>query len=234
MVDSSVNFNTGGFEDTPEEKAAGNFSSVEFMTIEVGDNLIRLIGSYIFRNMHYVQTGKLKHIICAGDNCPLCEHETPKMKYFINILDRKDGKIKVYNFPPTIKKKFQNLFNKFGDLSQYDVVITRTGKDFTNTKYEVLPAMNSVKLTDTEIENIKNNIINLNEVFKIPTPEEVNNMVSGEPIESDSNKSFTSTNKVEKECYGISFNPMQPNCKTCELCESCKKLLIESLQQEGN
>lgn len=238
-------FNSNSWEDSKEEKEI--LGKDEFKVLAEGDNQVRLIGKYVFRNVHYNPEWKMNYITCSGDGCPICASgETPKLNYYINILDRKDNKIKLMKFGVTLKRKFQNLNAKYGDLTNFDLIITRTGTKL-DTRYEVLPTMNNKPLTDEEKKYIADNYIDLDAKFIIPTAQQVRSMMTGDDS-TEYNTKVTNKPDVEttplnnvvksspisssvKECFGIGFNPMKPNCKSCELLSNCKKLTIENLSK---
>lgn len=231
-------FNSNSWGDSKEEKEI--LGKDEFKTLAEGDNQVRLVGKYIFRNVHYNPEWKMNYIMCCGDGCPICaKGETPKLNYYINILDRKDNKIRLMKFGVTLKRKFQNLNAKYGDLMAFDITITRTGTKL-DTKYEVLPVMGSKPLTEEEKKLVSENYIDLDVKFKMPNPAQIISMMTGEDSFDNnvSNKpdimTVNSSKPVvnsEKECYGTKFSPMNTTCKTCELLSNCKKLTIENLSK---
>jgi hypothetical protein len=73
----------------------------------------------------------------------------PKLKYAVNVIDRKDGQVKIWRFSRTMKEKIMNIAGEYGDPTGYDLAVTRTGKDL-DTEYTVMPARNSEALTAEE------------------------------------------------------------------------------------
>jgi hypothetical protein len=226
----------GSWEDSQAEKDI--FDKDEFKTLEEGDNLVRLIGIYVFRNVHYSKDWGRSYITCCGDNCPACSTgNLPKLHYYINILDRKDDKIKILKFGITLKRKFQNIVQKYGDITTYDTIITRTGLNL-DTKYEVLPMRESKPITDVLQKYMTENFIDLETKFEIPTPEKIlemmsssggqtkNNAAPAQAVKSDAQLLNTHAG-AKKECFGQKFNPINPDCVACELKENCKNMTIE-------
>jgi len=221
-------FKAKTWEDSAQEKEI--FGKDEFKTLDEGDNLIRLLGQYIFRNVHYVPEAKMKYILCMGDGCPLCAAgNMPKLHYYINILDRKDENIKILKFGITLKRKFQNLVQKYGEITEYDIVITRKGTKL-DTTYEVLPMKESKVISEDLKKKMIDNFIDLETKFEIPTATRINDMMSGASSEpTGQNKVDKKEDKpaVKKECFGQKFNPINPDCIACELKENCKSMTIE-------
>jgi len=73
----------------------------------------------------------------------------PRVRYAINVLDRKDDKIKIWKFSRTLKETIMAITGENGDPNGYDLVITRKGKD-KNTKYSVIAARDSEPLTEEQ------------------------------------------------------------------------------------
>lgn len=151
------------------------YKNISFLTLEEGDNVVRFIGKYVYRNMHYYPHGKLHHIICIGpEACPLCKMGVQfSFYYYSNVLDRKDDKMKILRFGPTIKDFINTISKSFGDPKDYDILITRRGKGL-NTKYPaVLPMKDGKPLTTETIEHINAEYQDLETIFKLPTLDEV-------------------------------------------------------------
>lgn len=228
----------GSWEDSQEEKEI--FDKDEFKTLDEGDNLVRLVGMYIFRNVHYSKDWGRNYIVCCGDGCPACATgNLPKLHYYINILDRKDDKLKILKFGITLKRKFQNIVQKYGDITTYDTIITRTGLNL-DTKYEVLPMRESKPISEALQKYMTENFIDLEIKFERPTPEKILDMMSsgsGQP-KNNSQSTTQAASKTDtqllnehagakKECFGQKFNPINPDCVACELKENCKNMTIE-------
>jgi hypothetical protein len=90
----------------------------------------------------------------------------PRIKYVINIIDRKDGTIKLWKFSRTLKEKITNIAEENGDPNNYDLVLIRKGTTKEDTEYDVLASTRSTALTEQE-KQLKT--YNLAQIFK-PTP----------------------------------------------------------------
>lgn len=239
-------FNSGNWEPSSEESAA--FGNTSFLKLKEGDTNVRILGKYVFRNTHYIENAEYRHTICCGTNCPACEQgHTPKMYYYVNVLDRTDDKVKILRFPKSVKDKLKNVISKFGDISQLDICITRTGSNL-DTTYEVLPNPVSKPISPAVLEYMKVSFNDLESVFKIPTREELltqitpsakemSGKVSDRKINSkpdiNVNKPVATNTAVNidtgsnKPCYGKTFNPINPTCATCAEGAGCKDIVIK-------
>ena len=214
------------FDMTKEEERA--LGESKFKTLEEGDNYIRILGSYIFRNIHYVPDAQIRYIICCGEGCPLCAAgNKPKLSYYVNIFDRADNKVKILRFGVTVRKALYNLYRKYGDLSQFDIIITREGTGL-DTQYSIMPAppKENMEFTPEIIEKIKKEYINLDEEFKIPTADEILSLIGS----SDNNTLGDNGNVEYPTCYGTSYNPVNPDCQKCKYKEECKKKTIAQFE----
>lgn len=199
-------------KETPEEQKAreSSYNNVEYLTLANGPNLLRFIGSYIFRHMHYYEAGKRPHIVCIGaDRCPLCQMGfTPNFYYYCNVVYRAGGedKLMVFRFGPGIKKKLDGLATKYGSLDKYDIEIVRegTGQD---TRYpSILPElMNTKPLSDAVMVSIRTKLADLADIYKIPTLEEVRD--SMQPKSAEDRR--TSNNQAQQPVQQYTPPPAQ-------------------------
>jgi hypothetical protein len=237
MVEKGDVLSSGSWEDSQAEKDI--FDKDEFKQLEEGDNLVRLIGHYIFKNVHYSKEWGRSYVVCGGDGCPACSSgNLPKIHYYINILDRKDDKMKILKFGITLKRKFQNIVQKYGDITTYDIIITRKGLNL-DTKYEVLPMKESKPITDNLKKYMIDNFVDLETKFETPTSAKILEMMSSDSngqsrpqaqTQKADNRPAAQSNDVagvKKDCFGQKFNPINPNCISCELKENCKNMTIE-------
>jgi len=100
----------------------------------------------------------------------------PRPQYAINVIDRKDGKVKVWKFSRTIKEHVMNIAGKYGDVNNYDLIITRTGKG-RDTEYSVIPDRENKPLTEEE-KQLK--LFNLGVLFKVSSMDKINAYMRGE------------------------------------------------------
>jgi hypothetical protein len=147
--------------------------------------------------------GKGTSVNCIGKGCPVCAEMAAdkkagnKTKYSsskshaINFLTRSvapigGGASEVVNRVQILdkgNKVFEGLLGcmrQLGDLRNYDVTITRTGKDKGDTKYNVLPTFPPVALTDEEKALT---LYNLDEISKDLTADQIKMFMNGATYE---------------------------------------------------
>lgn len=56
---------------------------------------------------------------CAGVNCHMCEEgETPKQRWLINIYDRRDKKVKIFEFGASIARQIKAIAEMLAESQQ--------------------------------------------------------------------------------------------------------------------
>ena len=171
------------------DKAKGKQSSgnqqrreIERLTMSIGDTKVRLVGDVMPRYCYWVVTteGKKMPVEClqfsreteSFDNSaqdPFKEidesifSDKPQFSYVCNVIDRADGKIKLFDLRSTIYSQIVDYAtnpdygNPAGDSDGYDITIKKekTGPLPQNVKYSCLPARNNSPLTEEEKLAIK-------------------------------------------------------------------------------
>jgi hypothetical protein len=103
--------------------------------------------------------------------------EKPQFAYVTNVIDRTDGKIKLFDLKTTIFKQLVELASDkdYGSPADpengYDITIIRekTGPLPQNVKYNIRPGRSTTPLTPAEQEL---ELYNLDSIYKRPTYEE--------------------------------------------------------------
>jgi len=141
-------------------KTGDNEERAEFLKLQMGVNLIRVVGNPSLIDIHWEKglDGQAKKIICPGKGCPICKiGHVPQSRYQVQVIDRADGKIKILEGGVTIFNQIKEcaMDDDFGDPTQYDFKIKKegTGRD---TKYSLRPVPKKVPLTAEEKELIVN------------------------------------------------------------------------------
>jgi hypothetical protein len=90
----------------------------KFLKIESGETV----------DIHVLSKAPVKQVIhgfgseklsCVGSNCHLCEDgETPKQRWLINVFDRKDKKVKIFEFGATIARQIKNIAEMLSESKQ--------------------------------------------------------------------------------------------------------------------
>ena len=156
----------------------GQRREIERMTMNIGDNKLRLIGDVLPRDCYWVTTteGRKMPVECLEfsrdtegfDNTaanPFKEideavySDKPQFSYVCNVIDRSDGKIKLFDLRSTIYSQIVDYASnpEYGNPSDpetgYDITVKKekTGPLPQNVKYTCIPARASVKLSSDEL-----------------------------------------------------------------------------------
>ena len=149
---------------------------IERLTLPIGDTKIRLIGDVMPRYCYWVVTteGKKMPVECLSfsrenesfDNSedPFKEIDSsifsdkPQFSYVCNVIDRTDGKIKLFDLRATIYSQIVDYASnpEYGNPADaekgYDLTVKKekTGPLPQNVKYTVVPARSSSALSEDE------------------------------------------------------------------------------------
>jgi hypothetical protein len=184
------------------DKARGQTGSgaqrkeIERLNLDVGDTRVRLIGDVLPRYVYWLTTseGKRMPVECLrfdrdleifndSKKDPMKEIEEeiysdkPQFAYVCNVIDRKDGKVKLFDLRATIYKQIVALAvnadygNPADSDNGYDITIKKekTGVLPQNVKYSIMPARNNSPLKPEEREL---ELYDLDAIFKRQTYEE--------------------------------------------------------------
>ena len=169
---------------------------IERLALSIGDTKVRLIGDVMPRYCYWVVTteGKKMHVECLSfsretesfDNNaqdPFKEIDTaiysdkPQFSYVCNVIDRTDGKIKLFDLRATIYSQIVDYASnpEYGNPADatkgYDLTIKKekTGPLPQNVKYTVVPARSNIALTEDE-QNLE--LFELDRIYKRQTYDE--------------------------------------------------------------
>jgi len=122
--------------------------------------------------------GGWKTIPCLGKDCPLCEvGQRPSLKSYMLVIDREDDTVKIFKASKTVAQQLISLVQEYGDITKRDFKVYRQGEKI-NTSYQFFPKDPSpVDLTKYDIPNIE-------DVIKVYTKEEIENLMNGAPTVS--------------------------------------------------
>lgn len=173
-----MKFNKDDLNSVASEYKIGGGSS-EWLTLETGDNKIRIVSEYEPLAKHFSGKGQ-KPVTCIGEKngCLRCQdmkeweeaHKNdekkqpnphkPTVKFLFWVIDRRDGKFKIAELGWSVIKAIGDLesnteyaFNKETCLPDYDLTIKKTVKDASpsGTEYSVIPARSNTPLTPEEV-----------------------------------------------------------------------------------
>jgi len=137
------------------------------------------------------------------DDIRLANSMRAKVQYIMNIVDRSDGQIKVYNAPQTVFFDILGIFSYpeyFKTLVDpeegVDIVINKrvNPKNKRNVKYSVMPVG---KKTPIGIKDWKEKCVDLNILVKRYSYEELAAILSGASLEEEPNEEINEIEKAE-------------------------------------
>ena len=159
--------------------SGGQRKEIERLSLGIGDTKVRLIGDVMPRYCYWVTTneGKKMPVEClefsretesfnsSAEN-PFKEiddaifADKPQFSYVCNVIDRSDGKIKLFDLRSTIYSQIVDYATNpdYGNPADpehgYDITVKKekTGPLPQNVKYTCIPARNNSPLSDAEKE----------------------------------------------------------------------------------
>jgi len=213
-------------------KKLDELGSGTFFKAKEGKNQVRILPPWSKKGvwfkeatLHYGVADKKAYpcLKMFGKECPICNKAEelqegsdedrkiagrlkPKTKYYVNIVDRKSGKVKIWGFSAKILGTLLSYVGDpdYGDITDpeegYDVVIDRTGSGMTDTKYEVRCRP---KPSEIDSENWENEMHNLDtEVIDEVNESEIESVVEekfGETLPKKSKKSKVDEDEEDDE-----------------------------------
>jgi hypothetical protein len=178
-------------------KTGGGASrDIERLRFESQDTRIRFVGDVLPRYVYWVVTneGKRHPLECLSFDReteqfsskardPMQEipesvySDKPQFAYVCNVIDRRDGRIKLLDIKTSIYKQLVDYscnpdYGSPADPENgYDIIIKKekTGPSPQNVKYTAMPSRNTIPLTDTERQL---ELYELESIFKRTTYEE--------------------------------------------------------------
>jgi len=130
----------------------------------------------------------------------------PKVVYAVNVVDKADGTMKVWKFSRNMKEEIMSIVSQFGDPTEYDLVVTRTGTKL-KTKYKVTPVRERSPLTE---EEKKLRVHNLNKLFQPTAIEKVQSYLRGVIPEKKSGKAVATNQEEAVSSSGGAVEDIEP------------------------
>jgi len=178
------------------KSTAGQRREIQRLTMNIGDNKIRLIGDVLPRYCYWITTteGRKMPVECLEfsretetfdnkapnpfkDIDEAVFSDKPQFSYVCNVIDRADGQIKLFDLRSTIYSQIVDYASnpEYGNPadpeSGYDLTVKKekTGPLPQNVKYTTIPARASVALTKDEL---KLELFDLSRIYKRQTYDE--------------------------------------------------------------
>lgn len=193
-------------------KSGGSGENSEYLKLKSGNvyNIRPVFDPVKFFKYFHKHNGRLKTAICAKpDVCPVRDKhpdlKKPSMRYAAYIIDRADGKVKILEAPQSVFRPIGSSFEATGknpgsgkDGSDWQIKVTGTG---LNTTYDVAFA-GQTPLTAEERASIKEaldgDLKKLQKLYKVDTPEEIEQKLFGEEESNQSSDSSDTSFGEEK------------------------------------
>lgn len=134
------------FGDIDWNSADASGGTLEFMRLQEGANVVRILGNpqQFYVNWLTLPGGKKKKVN-TPDSPELAQRLEDagfkrQARWFLKVLDRKDNKFKLLEISKQVFLGVKNLYNnkKWGKVTEYDITINK-GKPNTQPLYNVTP-----------------------------------------------------------------------------------------------
>jgi hypothetical protein len=137
------------WKDGNDEKGIFDVMKIKRLQMKEGDYAIRVLSAPKMFRFHWVD--EVNRSINCGPDCELClQGEKGQIRYVVNVIDRSDGSVKLWEFGRRVKTSIMNIADKYGDPTGYDLSVIRKGMKAEDTVYTVIPAREEKSLTDDE------------------------------------------------------------------------------------
>jgi hypothetical protein len=169
----------GDWETDMPPKSSGNTEKKQidwFKTDKPQKYEVRLVGKHVKFKRHWSPFAKsvITHDSYKDLDPAWQAGFYPRQRFAIHVIDRADGKVKVYEFGPQVFK----VFKGYKEVNGIDPSSAKEGPDFvidvewpggdkSSAKYNVQAKARPAPLTDDEKVRCKENIKNLPSLFKI-------------------------------------------------------------------
>ena len=159
-----------------------------WLKLKGGENKIRLVSEFEVYGNHF--DGK-KGIICIGKDkgCTECAKKSDVKAQALGwVIDRTDGKVKLFRMPYSVFKKIGELQMQeeyqFETVPNYDITITKTGEGM-ETRYSVIASRKDTDITGSEMEAINKTVKPVSEVIEnMKSKQKEGNTEDVPPVES--------------------------------------------------
>lgn len=167
-------------ESSWEDLEVGTSVTKDFLNLKEGENVVRIVTKPYVYYVAWVRdsSGVSRKIRSAAENCPLVlAGHTPKPRYYVGVLDRTSGEVKILEIGNQVYKAIASYIKDpdYGDPSNYDIKIIRAPKGTSPSSfYTVLPKPPK-PLTKEERALVEafNKRVDIGKFTKPPTPEDV-------------------------------------------------------------
>jgi len=162
------------------------------LSMSEGEYSIRVLGAPKLYRYHWIDA--VNRTVICGPDCELClSGDRGQLRYVVNVIDRKDGVVKMWEFGRRVKASIMYIAEKYGDPINYDLIVNRKGMKAEDTVYTILPAREENPLTE---EEKKMGTYDLEKLYAI-TPKETVEAYLGGVIPERKDKEIVETKDKE-------------------------------------
>ena len=183
-----------------DDNGSSSTNKTEFTKLQNGITELRFLDESPFvRWAHWINSAK-RNISCLGAGCPVCESVkasqsagarpayTSNRKFAMHVFNITTGKAEILEQGKTFFTQLRALHEEIGDIRNYNIKIKTQNAGSTDVTYTLMPCA-PTELSQEQLEMTKE-LKTFEEVFKIPTREQVLQLMSGSsPEEVFGNKS---------------------------------------------
>jgi len=183
------------WKDKSGEKEMFSGGKIVRFQMKEGEYSIRILSAPKMFRFHWVD--EVNRSINCGPECDLCASGTRgQIRYGVNIIDRADKSVKIWEFGRRVKTTIMNIADKYGDPTNYDLTVMRKGTGAQDTVYTVIPAREEVALTDAEKKLQK---YDLEKLYAVTPPDVVESYLKGIVPQKQSNDKAEGQDKEGKK-----------------------------------
>lgn len=173
-----------GWSDIPTGNSYSNNNI--FLYLKDGESVtMRLLGKLHYFKKYFIYSPSFKSAVCLDeDTCPVATTHNirPTLRFAINVLDRRDNKIKVFEQSEYIFKNFKTFYEKTGrnpggsNGAEFKISVSGVGKD---KRYKVT-FVGPHSLTEEDVSLIKSKgLHDLKKIYVATDPSKIEEILFG-------------------------------------------------------
>jgi hypothetical protein len=179
------------WKDVSDEKAGKSSGKSNFLRLNAGTHVVRLLGPPIAMNKFMVQGNdqRWRSAVCEdAENNPVTKNHgvNPSERYAINVIDRADGELKILEGGVKVFGEFKKYFTMTGNNpgakegADFKIVVTGAGR----SKKIITTFDRKNSLTEDEVAYVKGRggLNKLEDIFKVTPNDELEAKLFGEDV----------------------------------------------------
>jgi len=179
------------WKDVSDEKAGKSSGKSNFLRLNAGTHVVRLLGPPIAMNKFMVQGDdqRWRSAVCEdAENNPVTKNHAinPSERYAINVIDRADGELKILEGGVRVFGEFKKYFTMTGlnpgatEGADFKIVVTGAGR----SKKIITTFDRKSTLAEDEIAMVKGRggLNKLQDIFKVTPNDQLEEKLFGEDV----------------------------------------------------